>query len=204
VLEPFESEPLISSVRRRQGNGDAIVLQIERGHRTDILVINADREQSIPIGQGDIVAHFRGEIGVLSLRDGNIAHVYALGEGGWRVDEFQLSSRGVVSCPLIAAEPEALLVSAADLDPPSAGSIFRLLTADGWCYPFHVAAAALNSDTTLLRLQTVEGTPLTYDAATEQLRLNSFPQRQHTGPVTIEWLLPAIWPASATPHPTAD
>jgi len=52
---------------------------------------------------------------------------------------------------------------------------------DGWVYPFTVVSA-LGA-----RVQVAEGPGMSYDAATQHLRLTAFPQREHMGLVRVRW-----------------
>ena len=102
----------------------------------------------------------------------------------------------VISFILIAAGPswateafvgdgDTLVLNAVSTPPPESGDVVRVITADGWVYPYTVVAAEVRGDS--LRLRVGEGPGFTFDASTQRLRLTSFPQREHSGAARVEW-----------------
>jgi hypothetical protein len=91
--------------------------------------------------------------------------------------------------PLAAVEADSLLAAGSPKALPRAGDVVRLLTADGWVYPYHVAAA--ERAPTGARIRVAEGPGLVFDAASARLRLTAYPQREHSGPAAVEWLTTA-------------
>jgi hypothetical protein len=85
------------------------------------------------------------------------------------------------SLSLAAVEADALVLASTPDSPPTPGEVVRLVTADGWVYPFTVVSA-LGA-----RVQVAEGPGMSYDAATQHLRLTAFPQREHMGLVRVRW-----------------
>jgi hypothetical protein len=193
VIEPFVSTPLLTSVRRLDAMEQAVVLSIEVNGRTDIIAVNVANEETIPLGDASApAARFRGEVGVLSLRKGIVEFAYALGQGGWNCDGLKLETTGVQSAALIEAGLNTLTVSGDDLQPPAAGDVIRLVTADDWVYPYHIASASVLDDGRL-QLALQESTGFEFDAAAQRLRYRSFPQREHAGAVRVEWQRAAAW-----------
>jgi len=130
-------------------------------------------------------------VGVLTLRGGTVEQAYALGDGGWRMGNFELTSPAPQRASLLRAEQDALVVAYDGATLPSAGEVVRLLTGDGWVYPYNVKSAAKVDGGRSLRIEVAEGPGLEFDATKEHLRLRSFPQREHAGAVRVEWLTSA-------------
>jgi hypothetical protein len=184
VLEPYAEAPFLTSVERLPATGRALALRVRMGERTDVIVIGAGKPVTVPGGKA--TATFQGEAGVLSLRGETVEHAYALGEGGWRRGEFRLLSAGRQSAALHAVEADALILEKGGAPPPGAGDVVRLVTGDGWVYPYTVVAAESRGEG--VRLRVAEGPGLAFDAAAQRLRLTAFPQREHAGAVRVEWL----------------
>ena len=85
------------------------------------------------------------------------------------------------SLQLAAMESDALVLAAAPDSLPEPRQVVRVITADGWVYPFTVLSAHGS------RVQVAEGPGMTYEAASQHLRLTAFPQREHHGPVRVSW-----------------
>ena len=94
--------------------------------------------------------------------------------------------RSTERLPLAAVEGDSLLVAGSPGTLPRPGEVVRLLTADGWVYPYHVAAA--ETARSGVRIHVAEGPGLIFDGASARLRLTAYPQREHTGPAAVEWL----------------
>lgn len=185
VLEPFEIRPSLNSVERISVSGDAVVLRVQTGDRTDLIVVGADERVMIPSNDSQAIA-FKGLLGVLSLRHGDVEQAYALGEGGWSCGDYQLISSAPQSTTLIGVDADTLIVPGRNHTPPGPGDILRLITADGWVYPYSIADVQTRDETWQLRVN--EGPGFVYDTALQQLKLTSFPQREHRGSVQIEWI----------------
>ena len=183
VLEPHAEAPFLTSVERVLAPGGAFALRVRLGERTDIIVIGAASPVGIPAGME--LATFQGEVGVLSLRGEAVEHAYALGAGGWTRGKFRLASGGPHSGLLRAVERHTLVLENSPAPLPETGDIVRLLTADGWVYPYTVVAAEGGSDA--LRIRVAESPGCAFDAAAQRLRLTAFPQREHAGAVRVEW-----------------
>ena len=69
---------------------------------------------------------------------------------------------------------------------PVAGDVIRVVTANGWAYPFTIVSSEQASSR--VRVRVVETPALRYDREGNKLSLRSFPQREHTGPVYVDWL----------------
>lgn len=200
VLEPYQSVPSLAAVQPLAATGGAVVLKLQHEAQTDFVVIGSPVEQPVPVDDvGGRQAHFRGDVGVLSLRNGEIERAYALGEGGWRLDSFELEAPGAQTAALAAAERDGIVVTGNNLAPPSAGDVVRLLTADGWVYPYHVSSVMQEPAGGRLHLTFAEGPGFDYDATGARLRLRSFPQRAHLGPVKVEWQAAAVWSSGSSP-----
>ncbi len=86
---------------------------------------------------------------------------------------------------LRSVEADALIVENIGTSPPEPGDVVRMITADVWVYPFTVVATETRND--MHRLRVAEGPGITFDAAARRLSLTSFPQREHSGSVCVEW-----------------
>ena len=189
VLEPYGTSPFLDSVERLSLPGAALVLRLRIGDRTDFIVCDAPGPVSIPDAPRGL--SFAGSVGVLSLRGDTIEHAFALGQGGWSRGDDSIRAQGPQSLPLRGVEQGTLILAGAGNDAlPTANRVVRLLTADGWVYPYTVLAAERQGET--VRLQVAEGPGFTFDAPAERLELTAFPQRTHRGPVRVEWNTPAV------------
>ena len=183
VLEPYAGAPFLDSIERAPAPDGAVALRVRFGERIDIVVIGA--AAPTPVAAGKASATFQGEVGVLILRGDAVEHAYALGEGGWTCGGFKLVSTGARSAPLRAVDGHDLILDRPAAPAPKASDIVRLLTADGWVYPYTVVEAAV--DRNVLRLRVAEGPGITFNSAAQRLRLTTFPQREHSGPARVEW-----------------
>jgi hypothetical protein len=158
------------------------VLRIRYGDRTDVVVYDARTPVKVPVDDADAV--FRGAVGVLTLHGGQVEHAYALGAGGWTYRGFSLVTQGAQKRAVRSASENGLIIAGPLAGAPAPGNVVRLLTDDGWVYPFTVTSAEQTGDDVLLKVD--EGPGMTYDGRT--LRLVAFPQRVHSGTVKVEWL----------------
>lgn len=179
VLEPHSGTPFLNGIERLAVPGATLALRVRTEDRTDLIIYGAPR----PITVGD--ATFQGELGVLSLRGERVEHAYALGLGGWRRGGFRLPSGPAQTASLRAVVGDALVIDPTGRELPQVGQVVRLLTADGWVYPYTVLAAEqVNSG---VRLQVKEGPGITFDPARQRLEVIAYPQRVHAGVHRIEW-----------------
>ena len=196
VIEPHGATPFITSIKRMELTSGAVALRIEIDDRIDTIVFGAEKPQSVSIeSEGDKGFQYRGQFGMLCVRAGDLERAYALGEGGWRGEQFELTSAGRQSTRLMKIERNALIVAGADVQFPSAGDVVRLVTADDWVYPYTVQSASPEDGGKLLRVEVAEGPGVEFNKATQQLRLTSYPQRQHQGEVEVQWQRSATWPS---------
>lgn len=183
VIEPYQEGPYLTSVERINLADGAVAVRVVIGDRTDIIAIGARTGVTIPIGRH--VATFQGDYGVISLRGEAIEHAFSLGEGGWTSENYHLASAGPCSVPLQATQAGALVVAATGQPAPEKGGIVRVVTADGWVYPYTLVAAETRGDQLWLRVG--EGPGFQFDAQKQHLQFTSFPQREHSGAVHVEW-----------------
>lgn len=87
---------------------------------------------------------------------------------------------------LHAIDRGEIVVRQVGLTLPVAGDVVRLETDDAWTYPFNVTYAERDGDA--IRIRVAEGPGMEFQAENNRLRLTSFPQREHTGTVYIEWM----------------
>lgn len=183
VIEPYEEAPFLTSVERMKLPDGALAVRVVIGDRTDIIVIGARTEVTIPVGRH--AATFQGDYGVISLRGQAIEHAFSLGEGGWTSENYHLASTGPCSVPLQATEVGVLVVAATRLPAPEKDAVVRVVTSDGWVYPYTLVAAETRGGQ--LRLSVAEGPGFQFDAQKQRLQFASFPQREHSGAVRVEW-----------------
>jgi hypothetical protein len=188
VLEPHGGAPFIRSVERLRVPGARLALRVRLADRTDLIVCGANRPATLAAEGRN--ATFSGEVGVLSLRDGKVEHVYGLGEGGWTSGRFRLRSPGEQSWSVRGVEGDTFILAGPGDRLPAAGEVVRLLTADGWVYPYAVAEARKSGDTVRLRIRESPGLVIDSD----RLRLTAFPQREHPGGARMHWTPRAFSP----------
>ena len=85
--------------------------------------------------------------------------------------------------PLDVVDSHTLVLRGSAANLPAHGEVVRLLTADGWVYPYHVEEAAQSAGR--IRIRVAEGPGLTFDGT---LRLTAYPQREHAGPAEVDWI----------------
>jgi Heparinase II/III-like protein len=183
VLEPFAEAPFIDAVERLPTPGAELVLRIRMEDRVHVLVAGAAGPVSVPAEGAE--ATYQGDVGLLCLRGGSVEHAFALGRGGWRRGSYRLDGEAPGSASLRAVEGRVFRLGGVEGGPPRSGEVVRVLTSDGWTYPYTVEAAEAEAGG--LRIRVAEGPGLAFDAAAGRLRLTAFPQREHTGPVRVEW-----------------
>lgn len=182
VLEPFAGAPKFTSVERLRIARTTAALRIRSGDRTDLVVVGARSPVDVPVDGG--TARFQGMVGFLSIRGGRVDHGYALGAGGWTYGNYKLVSEPAQTRWLHSADKDGLVIAGPIAGAPSPGDVVRLLTDDGWVYPFTVVSAQAKGNDVLL--QVAEGPGMEFDG--RQLRLTAFPQRVHSGGVKVEWM----------------
>ena len=192
VIEPFDGEAFITSVRRKELESGALVLQIEIGELTDTIVFDASERILV---RKDSQLSFAGRVGVIRTRQDKVERAYAAGEGGWQDGDFKLAGLSKQQAKLVAVESNALVMKGSDLTLPKPGEIVSVVTEDGWVYPYHVSLAVYEQDTTSIRVEVVEGPGFQFDAAKKQLQFSAYPQREHQGAVSVEWQPTVSWPA---------
>ena len=116
----------------------------------------------------------------------DVKFAYAVGEGGWRLGDFELKSTAACKTPLVAIEPGTLIVNGNATVSPEPNTIVKITAQDGWNYPYTVKNARRDGE--LLRIEVVELTAMELDAKSNRLKLLSFPQREHTGDVQVQWM----------------
>jgi hypothetical protein len=189
VLEPYATAPFLTSIERLPAPAATVVLRVQFGDRTDLIVLGASTPVSLPAGGRETT--FQGEVGVLSLRGERVEHAFALGAGGWTRGAFRLRVDGSQSWGLRLVQKDGFTLAGNTTVLPQAGEIVRLHTGNGWIYPYTVAAAERAGDA--IRLRVVEGPDLTFDAEARRLRLTAYPQREHTGTARLEWIPARTW-----------
>ena len=193
VIEPFAAGGTLASVERLAVPGAVVAVRIRRGSRTDVVVYGAPAPVKVPAGSAEAV--FAGDLGVLSMEGDAVRRAYALGEGGWLSGPVRAPSR-VGRGSLLSVRRDGPLAISTNAKLPEAGTVVRLITADGWVYPFTVASAE-NGPGGAARLRVVEGPGMEFDAATGILRLAAYPQREHHGAVAVEWHVPGRFESGA-------
>lgn len=184
VLEPFTGKPFITGVERLNLPGASLALKVRMGRRTDLIVIEA--QGRVSLHEGRHPALFTGRAGLLSLEGEKVRHAYVMGKGGWRRGDFRLDCAGPSAWKLRGIEKDGLLLDGAAQALPPPGEVIRLVTSDGWTYPFHAASAGKAGGQ--VRIRPAEGAPFTWSAETKLLKLLAFPQREHKGDVSIQWM----------------
>jgi hypothetical protein len=183
VLEPYAQSPFLKGIERLALPQAALALRIRTAERTDIVILGAEKPVEIAAGEHKIT--FQGEAGILSLRDAEVEHTYALGGSGWTVGTRRYAGSLLQRRALQGIEKDALVVQGGKAKLPRPGDVVTVVTEDGWRYPFTMVEA-LPGDPGA-RLKVVEGPGMTYDAASHRLRLSAYPQREHQGKVQVEW-----------------
>jgi hypothetical protein len=179
VLEPHTGSPFLSRVERLPIAGATLALRVQIQDRTDLVVYSAPRRAAVHD------ASFQGEIGVLSLRGGEVEHAYALGEGGWQRGRLQLSTGPTQRAAVKQVIGDGFVLEGGAKSLPPRDSVVRLVTADGWVYPYTVVEAERIDAGVRVRVQ--EGPGVVLDPAWQRLELIAYPQRVHDGVPRMEW-----------------
>lgn len=183
VIEPFQNQPIIESVRKLQVADGALAVEVKTSARTDVIALNAQSPITLP--DTPLTTTFQGEIGILMLQGSTPQSSYSLGPGGWNTNGMQLPTLVRRSSNLVSINEQSLLVSKLETPPPRQGSTIRLVTDDHWVYPFTVVSVRDQGDS--WSIQVVEPLLLNYDASTSKLTLLSYPQRGHVGSIDCQW-----------------
>ena len=85
VHEPYDVAPYLTSVERVPVQGGAIAVRVGIGERTDVIVIGAGTQVSLPADKEMKPVTFQGELGVLSIRGDAVEHAYASAQEVGRV-----------------------------------------------------------------------------------------------------------------------
>jgi hypothetical protein len=188
ILEPHADAPSILSIRRLPTANGAVAIEVQIEDRTDFIVLSNSSE-SVSIQAGKEKAEFTGSFGVLSVRnssdEGDPEYAYAVGKGGWHRDAFQLQSNASYHADLLGIDPGFLVVDGGNAVAPKAGSVVRVVTSDGWVYPFTVKSSMHEGGR--IRIGVVESTAMRFDLPNNKLQLLSFPQREHSGSIGVQW-----------------
>lgn len=183
VIEPYADSPLLESIEPIISEDETVGVRVAANGHMHLVVFGSMAPVTIEAGR--VPATFQGQIGVLSLRDDAVTAAFCLGSGGWQRGDFKQTSPGPQGAPLRSVDGKQLIVQYDEQVVPAQGDIVRLVTADGWVYPFTLAGVQQSGEQ--LHLEVVEGPGLTFDPAAEQLKLTVYPQRQHDGQVRVEW-----------------
>jgi hypothetical protein len=97
-----------------------------------------------------------------------------------------LAAPASVRLPLHGIEDGAIVLEGSARTLPPAGSVIRLQTGDGWTYPFNVTGAEQAPGA--VRLRVLETAAFTFNRATAKLTQTAYPQREHDGPIHVEWI----------------
>lgn len=186
VLEPVHGKPSIKSVKRFEPRPGMLVLDIQAGSTRQSIVLGASVETEVPPGLFPTASvAFRGATGVLSVDEKGMQFAYSLGEGGWNIGNRRTESPAPERGTLARIEDEAVVVNGVETA-PLPNDVIRLLTADGWVYPFTVVSTEPAGDA--LRIKVLETPAMELDAARKTFELKCFPGRTHEGAVSVEWL----------------
>lgn len=195
LLEPQVGAPLIRNARRLDEGRGPVVLEVVLEDRVDYLVLattNDAPSEAVDVAS-DVAAQFRGEIGCLSVRQGAVQYAYAVGGGGWSTADFELESPGPQGGRLVQIDQDALVVEGTEAAAPTAGDVIRVVTADGWVYPFNVRLVERPELDEPIRIYVDEELALAFDPTDSTLKLTAFPQRGHQGDVRVEWQSAVSW-----------
>jgi hypothetical protein len=187
VLEPLNGAASVKSVRRVEAGPGVLALEIEAGATKQMVVLDATRETEIRTGlipAGRV--SFHGDAGVLSVGEKGLEFAYGLGDGGWNVGNWKSQSPAKQKGTLARIESDAIIVKGAEVSPMK-DDVVRLMTADGWIYPFTVVSAEAVSDG--LRIKVAETPAIELDPVRKTFVLKCFPERSHEGEVAVEWVL---------------
>jgi len=104
-----------------------------------------------------------------------------------RVESIDIrASRPAEKLELSAIEAGELVLNGRAKVLPRAGETIRMVTADGWVYPFTVVAA--NQADQQVRVRIAESLAFQFDSGARHLSLRAYPRREHTGAVSVDWL----------------
>lgn len=182
VLQPPGTLPEITQVTRLQSSSDVVALAIAHGNHSDVVCYSFERSaMQVAVADG---FQFDGQIGVLRFDQKQLMHAYGIGGSGWLGTNVQLQSAPEQTVALVGLESQALLVSMPTVA-PRVGDVVRMVTADGWVYPYCVTAVAQHGGD--LKLEVASGPGAVFDASSNLMEFRTFPQRTHRGSVQVRW-----------------
>jgi len=187
LLEPTHAGASIKAVRRLEAGPGVVALEVETGGSSHLVVLGAERGVDLRtalVPNGTV--RFQGEAGVLFFRKGVVESGYSLGAGGWTVGDWKSSAPARQKGGLVRIESDALVVDAAKAEGPFPNDVVRLVTADGWVYPFTVVETEPAGEA--MRIKVAETPAMDFDEEKKTFELTCFPGRSHAGAVSVEWL----------------
>jgi hypothetical protein len=179
VLEPSGAA---ASIERLAIGGATAAVRVRVGGRTDTVVYGAAAGARVPAGGRE--ATFTGEVGVLSMEGGRVVRAYALGQGGWRGGVSVSASTGQAA--LAGAGGGELRVRGVTGPAPRPGGVVRVVTGDGWVYPYTVKSVTEAGGE--IRIGVVEGPGLALEG--DGVKLTAYPRRAHRGGGRVDWQAP--------------
>lgn len=195
VLEPHGAEPFIQSVERMTATAGALSLRITLPDRIDVVMLGSGTI-SMTAQSGSLKApvRFDGDVGVFSITGEGVQQAYALG-GNWKSEGWALESAASRQAKLLSVSSDSFIIETQEAILPKPGEVVRLVTADGWVYPYHVQSVVRESESSHAKLMLAESPGFDFDAEQRMLQFRSFPQRSHQGSVHVEWTPSAYWKA---------
>ncbi len=97
-----------------------------------------------------------------------------------------ISAPGMREAILDGIEEDAIKIVFEGVALPRPGEVVRLVTTDGWIYPFHVRDSRVNDN--VASIFVVEPLAFEFDRTQRNLKLRSFPQREHQGTFRLQWI----------------
>ena len=192
VMEEFGDQSCIRSVENLSTEkGVVLKIQFEPSRaqpdRPTCQWILLDVDEPVDIQCLNTKLSFKGKSGFLSYNDQRIDRISCGGEASWRRDgQAWISSQEQQQTIASISEGELKLNG---IQRVLAGSTVLIQTEDGWTYPITVQDCTQRGDHTYITSRELQA--FEFDMDKRRLIGKMFPQREHTGKVTLRWFTQA-------------
>lgn len=130
---------------------------------------------------------FQGQLGFLSCNDKLIDRVSCSGSASWRINGQPLITSSEEHAQVAPLVDRSLTLDKLRTTAPVGTALLQ--TTDGWTYPISIQACAERDGRPVVTAPELQA--FAWDASRQRLSGKLFPQREHSGAVTLRWFTQA-------------